>query len=51
MNLFRMESLRKDEAAEKERMRGKRVGEMIQTKVRHLLYRAREMIIPMGGKW
>lgn len=50
MSLFRMENLRKDETIEQLKLKQRKFNEMIQTKVRHLLYRSRELIIPMG-KW
>ena len=46
-----MENLRKDENVEQMKMKQRKFIEMIQTKLRHLLYRSRELLIPMSSHY
>ncbi|CDW91649.1 UNKNOWN [Stylonychia lemnae] len=50
IGLFRMENLRKDEQVEQSKMKQRKFVEMLQTKIRHLLYRSKELLIPVGSQ-
>eukprot|EP00347_Sterkiella_histriomuscorum_P021311 403334444 len=47
IQLFRMENLRKDETVEQQKLKQRRFIEILQNKIRHLLYRSKELLIPV----
>mmetsp|Transcript_27889 Transcript_27889/g.20897 ORF Transcript_27889/g.20897 Transcript_27889/m.20897 type:complete len:91 (+) Transcript_27889:206-478(+) len=46
-----MEHVRKDEIIEQMKNRYKKIFQMLQTKIKHLSYRVRELIIPISASY